>query len=166
MTNKPMVKPMDYAALGIKVESLEGDVREVKDSILGLDAKIEKSISSLAHEVRASITAISNQFTESQRAAADRQRTPWGVLISGAMAIVAVLGIVGSQALTPLQTDIKALKEQIVPREEINFRSEVANRRFSAIEADITRIEQREYDRLQGTIRDLTLENHELRKSR
>lgn len=142
------VKPMDYAALGIKVEALEGDVREVKDSIAGLDAKIDKAVTSLAHEVRTAISTLSGQFAE-------RQRTPWGVLISGAGFIVLVLGGFGSQALSPILSDIKSVKTQIVPREEINYRAQVTERRLVSIEADIVRMERQRYDEMREELRDL-----------
>ena len=151
------VKPMDYAALGIKVEALEGDVREVKDSILGLDAKIEKSISSLSHEVRSAIATLSSQFAE-------RQRTPWGVLISAAGFIVLVLGLFGGQALAPLQSDLKSIKEQIVPREEINYRAEVTNRRFRSLEKLADLLMERRYQEFRDDIRKLQEENNYLRR--
>jgi hypothetical protein len=137
--------PMDYSALGVKVEALEADFREVKDSILSLDAKIDKSISSLAHEVRSAITALSGQLTE-------RQRTPWGVLISGAGFIVLVLGIFGGQALSPIQSDIKSIKDEMVPRAEINARSAMTERRFTTMESAVEQIQRRRYDELIRTI--------------
>lgn len=152
-------KPMDYAALGIKVEALEGDVREVKDSLLGLNSKFDNAVTSLSQEFRSAISALSNQFSE-------RQRTPWGVLISGAMALVVVLGIVGSQAMSPLQADLKALKEQIVPREEINYRAEVANRRWTAIEAGIDQIQRRRNDELHDEIRRLQGDLNDARRNK
>lgn len=156
MTTPP--NTMDYAALGIKVEALEGDVREVKNSILGLDAKIEKSITSLAHEVRASNATLSSQFAE-------RQRTPWTVLISGAGFIVAVLGVFGSQALSPIQGDIKTLKEQFVSREEINFRSESNNRRMLSLETLEENLQRRRYEETREEIRRLQGENDYLRRN-
>lgn len=107
-----------FETLDIQVRGLEGDVRELKDGIAGLDAKIDKSIASLAHEVRSAVASLTNQFTE-------RQRTPWGVLISGAMAIVAVLAIVGNQAISPLNeaqrilaAKVERMEERVVPRVE------------------------------------------------
>lgn len=133
-----VTKPLDYAALGIKVEALEGDVREVKDSILGLDAKIEKSIAGLAHEVRTSLATLSGQFN-------DRQRTPWAVLISGAGFLVMVLGVYGHQALSPIQAEINNLKAQSVPRAEIEVRTVRASSRFDNLERDVRGLE---YDRI------------------
>lgn len=149
------MKPMD--ALGIKVETLEGDVREVKDSILGLETKIEKGISDLAREVRASISALSNQFAE-------RQRTPWGVLISGAGFLVAVLGIYGSQALAPIQADVKHVKETMVPRAEVEFRSLVQRERFERVERSIEQIQSRRYDELMKSHEQLQNELRDLRR--
>ena len=115
----PLRPQQSFETLDIQVRGLEGDVRDLKDSITGLDAKIDKSIAGLAHEVRAAVAALSNQFTE-------RQRTPWGVLISGAMAVVAVLGVVGNQALSPMSESLRALTsklerldERTVPRVEL-----------------------------------------------
>jgi len=151
-------KPMDYAALGIKVGALEDDVREVKDSILGLDAKIEKSITSLAHEVRTQLASLASQFNE-------RQRTPWTVLIAATMAIISVLGIFGSQALSPIQSEIKLLKEQIVPRDEIAARSEANNRRIVNLENLADQLQRRRYEETREEMRRLQSEIDYLRRN-
>lgn len=146
-----------FETLDIQVRGLEGDVRELKDGIAGLDAKIDKSIASLAHEVRSAVTALTNQFTE-------RQRTPWGVLISAAGFMVAVLGVFGTQALSPMLADIKSLKEQTFPREEAIFRYGINNQRLNAIESDIRLIQQRRYDEIAKELDRSDRENRELRR--
>lgn len=155
--SNPKIEPIHDHALAIKVDGLDSDMREVKDSILGLDVKIEKAVTDLAREVRAAIESLRTQF-------ADRQRTPWGVLISGAGFTVTVIVLFGSQALSPLQADIKALKEEIVPRKEIDYRAENANRRFQAIELDIRTIETARYNELRERLRDVENENRELKR--
>lgn len=149
----------DITALSVRVGALESDIREFGDRLLGLDTKIDKAISGLATEFRASFSAITSQLSE-------RQRTPWAVLISGAGFIVAVLGVFGSQALSPLQADTKLLKEQIVPREEINYRTEASNRRFQQIESAIAILQQRAYDEMRDELRDLRNENRDLKRGR
>lgn len=112
-------KNQSFETLDVQVRGLETDVRDLKDSVVGLNAKFDQAISSISHEVRTAIAGLSNQFTE-------RQRTPWGVLISGAMAIIAVLGVVGNQAIGPITESHRALaariermEERIVPRVEL-----------------------------------------------
>lgn len=157
-----MVKQFESGALSVKVEAIDNDMREVKDSILGLDAKIEKAVTDLAREVRAAIQSLSTQFTERERAFAERQRTPWGVLISAAVAIVGVLGIFGTQALSPIQNDIKSLKEKIVPREEINFRSDTTVKRLEVIEQSVIQTQNRRYEEMQRQIERLQDQNTKL----
>jgi len=128
-------------ALGVKVEALDSDIREVKDSILGLDVKIENAVSGLSREVRSAVDSLRTQFAE-------RQRTPW-VAISGVAAVlVTIAGFIASQALTPLITDIKYLKENSFPREEAVFRYGINNQRLGAVENDIRQIQSRRYDEI------------------
>jgi hypothetical protein len=65
------------------------------------------------------------------------------------------LGGFGSQALSPILSDIKSVKTQIVPREEINYRAQVTERRLVSIEADIVRMERQRYDEMREELRDL-----------
>jgi len=155
----PEAPNSDITALSVRVGALEGDIREFGDRLLGLDTKIDKAISGLATEFRASFSAITSQLSE-------RQRTPWAVLISGAGFIVAVLGVFGSQALSPLQSDTKHLKEQIVPREEINYRAEVSNRRFLQIENAVETLQRRAYEEMRDELRELRNENRDLKRGR
>jgi hypothetical protein len=130
MNDRP--KSLNVAALGVQVESLETDVRDLKDSVVGLDAKIDKAVSSLAHEVRTLVAGLSAQLN-------DRQRTPWVAIFAGASLAVSVLMLFGSQALSPIQSDIKQLKSDIVPRVELEHR-------FGAVETTVERIRQERYD--------------------
>lgn len=156
MSAQAKIQPVDATALAVQVDALDGDVREIKDSILGLDAKIEKAVSDLAREVRHAISTLTTQFTE-------RQRTPWAVIFSGAAVTISVLGFVGAQALSPVQADVKALKEQIVPREEINYRALIAKERFDWVTAQINQLQARRYDNLIKSIERLSAENNQLR---
>lgn len=152
---KPIV-PVDPATLNVRVDAIDSDLREVKDSILGLDAKIEKAITDLAREMRTAVASLATQFSE-------RQRTPWGVIYTGIGVLVAVLGFVGGQALSPMHADIKALKEQIVPRDEINYRTTVAVQRFETMSRTIDQIQTRRYDELIKQVERLAIENGGLR---
>lgn len=148
-----------FETLDIQVRGLEGDVRDLKDSIAGLDAKIDKSIASLAHEVRAAVSALSTQFT-------DRQKTPWPVLIAAAGFIVGVLGVFGTQALSPLQQEIKYLKEQSFPKDEALFRYGINNKRLDAVEAAQLLTQERRYNEIMKNNDRLDAENRELRRTR
>lgn len=129
----------NVTALGVQVQALEGDVRELKDSVLGLDGKIDNAVSSLAQEFRTAVGGLSTQLHE-------RQRTPWLIVFAGVSAVITVLGLFGSQALSPLQADIKQIKDQLVPRVEHDYRDHVMNDRFAAIDAELARIHQERYD--------------------
>lgn len=129
-----------WAALDIKVDALETDVREVKDSLVGLDAKIEKSVASLAHEFRASITALSNQLSE-------RQRTPWAVIFSGMAVVIGVLGAFGKQSLDPVREDVTSLRakierleDKIVPRVELQVHWEAQDTRHKEMTDRVRRV--------------------------
>ena len=128
-----------FETLDVQVRGLETDVRDLKDSVVGLNAKFDQAISSISHEVRTAIAGLSNQFTE-------RQRTPWGVLISGAMAIIAVLGVVGNQAIGPiteahrvLAAKIERMEERVVPRVELSVHWESEQARYREMTLRIQR---------------------------
>lgn len=145
-----------FETLDIQVKGLEVDVRDLKDSIVGLDAKLDKSIASLAHEVRSAVSALTSQFTE-------RGRTPWAVLIAAAGFGVVLLGGIGLQQIVPIQNDIKSLKDIIVPRAEVTYRSEINTRRFAEISASVELLEQRRYQELREEILNLRKETMSLR---
>lgn len=128
-----------FETLDVQVKGLETDVRDLKDSVLGLNAEFKQAIASISHEVRTAISGLSNQFTE-------RQRTPWGVLISAAMAIVAVLGVVGNQAIGPvteaqriLATKIERMEDRVVPRVEHQLHWEAEEARYRELTLRIQR---------------------------
>lgn len=146
-----------FETLDVQIRGLDADVRDLKDGFAGLDAKIDKSIASLAHEFRTAVSSLSNQFTE-------RQRTPWGVLISAAMAIVGVLAIVGSQAMAPLQQEIKYLKDNSFPREEAVFRYGINDKRLNGLEAARLVAQERRFNELIRQIERLETDNRELRR--
>lgn len=145
-----------YVALDVRARGVERDIGEVNDRLLGLDTKIDKGIAGLASEFRTSLASLTTQLSE-------RNRTPWAVLIAAASLIIGALGIVGSQALSPVSGAVKALQDQIVPREEINYRSQVNDKRLTNIEADIRLIEQRRYDMMTRQLDRLETENRALK---
>lgn len=145
-----------YVALDVRVRGVERDIGEVNDRLLGLDTKIDKGIAGLANEFRSSLATLTTQLSE-------RNRTPWAVLIAAASLIIGALGIVGSQALAPVVSSVKTLQENIVPREEINYRSLANDKRLTAIESDIRQIEQRRYDMMLRNLDRLENENRSFR---
>jgi hypothetical protein len=97
----------DFAGLSVKVASLETDVRELK-----------QGFNSLAGEMRAGFSGLSD-------ALAERSRTPWVSIASGAAVVVTVLGFIGTLALAPIQADLGALKHEMVPRVELDARGKL-----------------------------------------
>ena len=95
----------DGTALTVKVDSLEGQFKDLKTSVSDLDTKLDKSMASLASEVRNAIAALSNQIAE-------RQKTPWVVIFSGAGVLITLIGVFTAQALTPIQYDVRQLQSR------------------------------------------------------
>lgn len=141
----------ELAALDVKVSNLDGDVREINDRLLGLDVKIDKAITSLATEFRSALASLATQLTE-------RNKTPWPVLISAAAFMVTVLGGVGWQTLSPVRDDVNAIKRELVPRQEVEFRYSVNDKRLTQIEAEQRETQRRQIDELQRTIDRLELQ--------
>lgn len=135
-----------FETLDVQVKALEGDVRDIKTSI-----------TNLAGEVRSALAAVSSQF-------ALTQRTPWMSIGSVGALIIAVLSFIGSQALNPLQSDIKTLKEEIVPRVEHNYRQDATNRLFEDINKRLELTQNRKYEELTKTIDRLESENRDLKR--
>lgn len=151
-----MDKDIEARELSVKVEGLNDDVREFKDSLLGVEAKIENFIASFSREIRSAITTLSTQL-------ADSKRTPWGTLIGVLSITIIILGGFGTQALYPMQADIKSLKDQIVPREEINFRSKTTIDRLERLNAQVDQIQAHRYDEMVREMTRLQAENAALR---
>lgn len=144
--------------LGIKVEALETDVREIKDAVGALDAKVAQEIGNLGHELRDAIGSIASQFTE-------RSKTPWITLISAAGLIVTVMGFIGHQSLDPISADVRELKQQMVPRAEIEVRSKLFDKRIEGIEASVLDIQKSRIDQLQRLNDRLEVENRALHQA-
>lgn len=134
-----------FETLDVQVKALEGDVRDIKTSIASLGA-----------EVRQALTNVTSQF-------ALQQRTPWMSIGSIGAVLIAVLSFIGSQALTPILSDIKILKEEVVPRVEHNFRQDAINRQFDEVNKRLDQSGNRKYDELTKTIDQLRDENRSLR---
>jgi hypothetical protein len=129
-----------FETLDVQVKALEGDVRDIKTSI-----------TNLAAEVRSALGSVSSQFAQTQK-------TPWVSIGSMGAILIAVLGFVGNQALFPITTDIKNIKDQLVPRVEHDYRQSVYNKFFDATESRLIRLEKTQIDDLQKTIENLRLE--------
>ncbi|UGY15095.1 hypothetical protein HAP48_0042325 [Bradyrhizobium septentrionale] len=146
----------DVRALQVKVGGIDADISQINDRILGLDGKIEKMGSALGTEFRSALSSLGTQLGE-------RNRTPWGILISAAGLITTTLAFVGSQALSPIQADIKTLKEHLVPREEINYRAATDEKRMERLEGLEMLLVNRRYDEMQKLIDRLERQNDGLR---
>lgn len=135
-----------FETLDVQVKALEGDVRDIKTSITNLGA-----------EVRSALTAVTSQF-------AQQQKTPWVSIGSVGALIIAVLSFIGSQALTPILSDIKSLKDEVVPRVEHNYRQAATDHLFDEVSKQLNLIQSRRYDDLTKTIDRLESENRDLRR--
>lgn len=158
-----------FETLDVQVKALEGDVRDIKTSIASLGA-----------EVRQALTNVTAQFSQ-------QQKTPWLAIGSVGALVITVLAFIGQQTLNPLQSDIKTMKEELVPRVEHNYREAAATARFSKIdeqlfpkdealfrysvndkrltqlEQDFRLSQQRRYDELTKSVDRLESENRALR---
>lgn len=145
-------------ALETKVGVLDNEVREVNTRLFNLDEKFDKVMTGFAEEFRAAITGLSAQFNE-------RQKTPWGVLISGASVILAISITIGGLGISPIQSRIAKMEEDMVPRKEVEFRDKVAIDRINRLEDDLRVINKREQDRLVNQIDTLQRENSLLKSA-
>jgi hypothetical protein len=137
----------NYGKLGVRVDNLEREIGEVNSRIGGLDSKLDRNQATLA----AKIDTISSQ------------KPQWAVMIAGAGLIISVLGLFGSQALAPVQSDIKGLKASSVPRAEVEYRDAAHDRRLADAEAELRAIRERreidlqkQIDRLEAAARAAT----------
>jgi chaperonin cofactor prefoldin len=135
-----------FETLDVQVKALEGDVRDIKTSISNLGA-----------EVRSTMADVTRQF-------AQQQRTPWVSIGSVGGVFVAVLGFMVFQTVTPMQSDIKILKDEIVPRVEHNYRQDATNRLFEDINKRLEQTQNRKYDDMNKAIEHLENENRELKR--
>jgi hypothetical protein len=129
-----------FETLDVQVKALEGDVRDIKTSISNFSA-----------EVRAALSAVTSQV-------ANTQRTPWVSIGSIGSVLIAILGFMVYQTVTPMRDDIKSLKDEIVPRVEHNFRQDAVNHQFDEINRRFEKTESRKYDEMVKTIDQLELE--------
>lgn len=157
-----------FETLDVQVKALEGDVRDIKTSIAGLGNEVRQAMASITSQFTQQIEATNTKFA-SQMASlttqfAQQQRTPWGSIGSVGGAVLALIGFMVFQTITPMQTDIKTLKEEIVPRVEHNYRQEATNRQFDEIERRLEQGQNRKYDEMSKTIDRLDSENRELKR--
>lgn len=145
-------------ALDIRVDALDSEVREVNSRLANLDDKFDRVMTGFGEEFRAAITSLSAQFNE-------RQKTPWGVLISGASVVLSVCVILGGLAVSPVQSRISKLEEDTVPRKEVEFRDRVLYERITELQGDVKKQFSNERERLLAELDGLKRENALLRSS-
>ena len=129
-----MATEHDFSGLNVKVQSLEHDVQELK-----------QGFNTLASEMREGFRTIGD-------AVAERGRTPWVAILSGAGVIVTALGIVGSLALSPIQSDLLSIKRDLVPRVELDKRGQLFDELLAANKEISTLRNQYILDLLQAQI--------------
>lgn len=145
-------EPSSFATLSVEVEGVKADVRDLKDGLVGLRVSVDETMARFITETRATLSGLSDKMSQGRI-------TPWATLI-GAMTLgMGVLGAFGHQAISPLVSEIKSIREQMVPREEITFRSEAANRRLTELGNEIRQIQVRRYEELIREIARLQAEN-------
>lgn len=147
---------MDYAALGVKVETLESDFREVKTSIASLDGKIDRAISNLSQEVRSAMNTLHERFAE-------HNKTPWAAISGVGGVMIVIFGAFIGQALNPIWSDLKMVKDSMVPRVEHDYRQHVVDEKFHMLESYNHDEVLREVSRLEAEnryLRKQELDNH------
>lgn len=110
------------ATLGVKVASLEDNMRDIKTTM-----------GSLATEMRASFNSVSFQLAE-------KQKTPWMVVFGAATVLITILGFFGTQALSPIQAEIQFLKSNIVTRAEHDYRTVTTNEKFNEVQRHLDQV--------------------------
>src|SRR5271170_687971 len=93
-----------HAALGVRVTAVEDDIHEIKTHLSGLETKLDSAFANISAQI------------------ATVQKTPWASLFGGATVVLSVLGFIGAQALSPLNSDVTKLKTEIVTRAEHDSR--------------------------------------------
>lgn len=143
-------------ALDAKVGILEEEVNGINVRITALDTNLNNKMDRMA-------TAVTSELKALTAALADKNKTPWGILISGAGVVITVVAFLGHQALSPIQDTLKLVSDNIVPRKEIELRYEVHDRRITSIEGLLLGLQKREGDALRSTVDALERENRLLR---
>lgn len=141
-----------YDVLETRQVALEGDIRGLDNRIAALDDKFDKVMTGFAEEFRAAITSLSSQFNE-------RQKTPWGVLLSGASVVLAICITIGSLGLSPIQTRMSKLEEDLIPRKEVEFRDRVLFDRLNELNTMVKEQSKQERDRVVAELENLKREN-------
>lgn len=146
-----------FETLDVQVKALEGDVRDIKTGMASLGAEIRQALASVSSQFTQQMAAVTSQV-------AQQQRTPWGSIGSVGAVIMTIIGFMVFQTITPLQADIKILKEEIVPRVEHNYRQDTTNRSIDNVNKRLDEIQNRKYDDMTKTIDRLETENRALRQ--
>jgi hypothetical protein len=125
-------------ALSVRVGALEHNVRD-------LGAKIDNVASTLSHELRSGIDALTGRLS-------DNTKTPWASIWAGLGVMLGALGMLGNSYLIPLQADVAKLKADIVPRVERDHRDAEIERHFTSIEAWVRRLDRDQYQGMRDEI--------------
>lgn len=143
-------------AMDTKVSILEEEVNDINVRITALDTNLNNKMDRMT-------TAVTSELKALSAALADKNKTPWGILISGAGVVITIVALLGHQALSPIQDTLKLVSDNIVPRKEIELQYEVHDRRITAIEGLLLGLQKREGDALRSTVDTLERENRLLR---
>lgn len=146
-----------FETLDVQVKALEGDVRDIKTGMASLGAEIRQALTSVSSQFTQQIAAVTSQV-------AQQQRTPWASIGSIGGVLILILGFMVFQTITPMQTNISLLQQEIVPRVEHNYRQDTTNRMFDDIARRLDQTQNRKYDDMTKTIDRLESENRELRR--
>lgn len=111
-----------YARVSERVENQGREIHEIRSNMNTGFMNIQASVASLANDTRQQISSLTNTMSE-------RNKTPWGVLISAGLFILAVVGGLGTMAIKPIMDnqvdtalDIRDIKSSTMTRAEIEWR--------------------------------------------
>lgn len=144
------------AAMETQMGGFDREIREVNSRVVGLERKVENSIAALAEKLETGLSVLANKISE-------KGSTNWLVIFTGIGVAVTVAGMIGYQALSPLDVRVNKLETNLVPRVEHDYRQSVENERFKLIEDWAKRLEAQRHNDLSAEIERLRRENSELK---
>lgn len=133
------------AAIDTRVGMMEKELGGMSSRLIDLEDKFDKVMSGFATEFRAALSGLSTQFSE-------RNKTPWGVLLSGGSLLLTVVVVVGGLAFAPLRSELSTLEADHVTRKEIELRYMIGIDRVKLLEDELRRLHDRELEHLHQQI--------------
>jgi hypothetical protein len=98
MTPASETRQNNFATLGVQVSGLEKDYQELRRAVLGLDTKIESTVSALSSRFDAAIAGINSKLDA-------RSQTPWLAIWAGLGVFITITVAVGGAMYAPLSSN-------------------------------------------------------------